>query len=232
MKWDKLSKDLEQWSQYPPRSSSSSHLHVDSLSLGSIFKDVIMWSCNSRGSWIQDHEQAEVSGWRDPPLGALQDYLDFFFTFLEFWNWRIWKRSRGGYYFVILRPPESYLVWLYRNRRGCVMRSSSDPNSDKEGKHWGSDGFMVNSNEYQEHLSSLSPMLISKYRFYHIFEHEDKTIISLIRFAKCNREQKKIPFVLIYVNFVKILTIVAMVTMLGWPGAHALLRRVLTKRHF
>ena len=91
---------------------------------------------------------------------------------------------------------------------------------------------MVNSNEYQEHLSSLSPMLISKYRFNHIFEHEYKTIISLIKFAKCNREQKKIPFVLIYVNFVKILTIVAMVTVLGWPGAHALLRRVPTKRHF
>ena len=37
---------------------------------------------------------------------------------------------------------------------------------------------------------------------------------------------------MIYVNFVKILIIVAMVTMLGWPGTHALLRRVLTKRHF
>ena len=45
---------------------------------------------------------------------------------LEFWNWRIWKRSWGGYSCVILRPLESYLVWLYRNQRGCVMRNSSD----------------------------------------------------------------------------------------------------------
>ena len=34
-------------------------------------------------------------------------YLAFLF---EFWNWRIWEKSRGGYYPVILRPNESYLV--------------------------------------------------------------------------------------------------------------------------
>ena len=62
--------------------------------------------------------------WRFLDLYRTSYSYFFFELFVGVLNWRIWKRSRGGYYFVILRPPESYLVWLYRNRRGCVMRNS------------------------------------------------------------------------------------------------------------
>ena len=70
------------------------------------------------GSWTGRGFRMKRSSFRSFAglFGLLFSY-SLSFLLLEFWNWRIREKLRGGYFYVIPRPSDSYLVWLYRRKQ-------------------------------------------------------------------------------------------------------------------